>query len=97
MRVLFWFRQDLRIHDNPALAAAQRMAHQTGAHLETLFIATPSQWHAHDLAPRRAQLLESRLNSLGEELAQLAIPLHLLEVPSFAELPAQLLGWLTAR
>ncbi len=94
MRVLFWFRQDLRLHDNPGLAAAQQAARQAGVPLEALFIATPAQWQAHDLAPRRAQLLEARLNSLGEALAELGIHLHLLEVASFAELPAQLLAWL---
>jgi deoxyribodipyrimidine photo-lyase len=95
MRHLFWFRQDLRLHDNPGLAAAWQAAQQTGGTLEACFIATPEQWRSHDLAPRRADLLERRLNALGAELAALGIRLHLLVVPDFAGVPESLLQWFT--
>ncbi|MFZ2612487.1 MAG: deoxyribodipyrimidine photo-lyase, partial [Raoultella planticola] len=44
---LVWFRADLRIHDNQALAAACRDPH---ARVLALFIATPGQWHQHGMA-----------------------------------------------
>ncbi len=50
---LVWFRADLRIHDNRALAAACRDPH---ARVLALFIATPGQWHQHGMAPRQAAL-----------------------------------------
>ena len=46
---LVWFRADLRIHDNLALAAACRDPH---AEVLGLFIATPGQWRQHGMAPR---------------------------------------------
>ena len=69
MSVFFWFRRDLRLHDNPGLAAAQRLAQQRGVPLQTCYLATPQQWVQHDMAPRQADLLERRLNALGQELA----------------------------
>lgn len=45
---LVWFRADLRIHDNFALAAACRAK---DANVLALFIATPEQWRQHDMAP----------------------------------------------
>ncbi len=86
MSVLVWFRQDLRLHDQPALAAACA----SGEPVQALFIATPEQWMAHELAPMRADLLERQLNQLGRELAELGIPLHLLEVQRFADIAEQL-------
>jgi deoxyribodipyrimidine photo-lyase len=40
---LVWFRADLRIHDNLALAAACR---DPQAQVLALYIATPGQWRA---------------------------------------------------
>ncbi|MGO0763400.1 deoxyribodipyrimidine photo-lyase, partial [Citrobacter freundii] len=48
---LVWFRRDLRLHDNLALAAACR---DRSAQVLALYIATPEQWKAHDMAPRQA-------------------------------------------
>lgn len=45
---LVWFRRDLRLHDNLALAAACR---DRSAQVLALYIATPEQWKAHDMAP----------------------------------------------
>ncbi|HCP78935.1 MAG TPA: hypothetical protein DIU11_14780, partial [Pusillimonas sp.] len=41
-----WFRTDLRVADQPALAAAM----QAGPTV-AFYIASPSQWRAHDEAP----------------------------------------------
>ena len=46
MTSLCWFRNDLRVHDQPALsAAAQESATMA------LYIATPEQWRLHGDAP----------------------------------------------
>ncbi|END44323.1 DNA photolyase family protein [Escherichia coli 2854350] len=48
---LVWFRQDLRLHDNLALAAACR---NSSARVLALYIATPRQWATHNMSPRQA-------------------------------------------
>ncbi|MGC8088198.1 deoxyribodipyrimidine photo-lyase, partial [Escherichia coli] len=51
---LVWFRQDLRQHDNLALAAACR---NSSARVLALYIATPRQWAAHNMSPRQAEFI----------------------------------------
>ena len=46
---LVWFRADLRLHDNLALAAACRDAN---AQVLALYVATPQQWATNHMAPR---------------------------------------------
>jgi len=77
---LVWFRADLRVHDNIALAAACRAQH---AKVLALFIATPEQWRRHDMAPRQAACLRSHLNHLQQALAEKGIPLIYDEVSDF--------------
>jgi len=77
---LVWFRADLRVHDNTALAAACRSQH---ARVLALFIATPEQWQQHDMAPRQAAFLRSHLNDLQRSLAEKGIPLIYDEVSDF--------------
>ena len=78
---LIWFRADLRVHDNIALAAACR---SQNASVLALFIATPEQWRQHKMAPRQAACLASHLNSLQHSLAEKGIPLLYEEVSDFA-------------
>ncbi|AEN63939.1 DNA photolyase FAD-binding protein [Enterobacter soli] len=78
---LVWFRADLRLHDNIALAAACR---SQDARVLALFIATPEQWRQHRMAPRQAACLASHLNSLQHSLAEKGIPLLYEEVSDFA-------------
>ncbi|AXF65730.1 MULTISPECIES: deoxyribodipyrimidine photo-lyase [unclassified Leclercia] len=78
---LVWFRADLRIHDNLALAAACRDKH---ARVLALFIATPQQWHEHAMAPRQAAFLHAHLNDLQQQLADRGIPLLYAQVADFA-------------
>lgn len=78
---LVWFRADLRLHDNIALAAACR-SHD--ARVLALFIATPEQWREHGMAPRQAAYLRAHLNALQQGLAEKGIPLIYEEVSDFA-------------
>lgn len=78
---LVWFRRDLRLHDNLALAAACR---DRSAQVLALFISTPAQWAAHDMSPRQAALMNAQLNALQIALAEKGIPLLFREVDDFA-------------
>ncbi|TSJ58986.1 deoxyribodipyrimidine photo-lyase [Atlantibacter subterranea] len=78
---LVWFRADLRVNDNLALAAACR---RPEARVIGLFIATPQQWRDHHLAPRQAAWIQAHLHSLQLSLAERGIPLTVLEVNDFA-------------
>ncbi|WP_312155490.1 deoxyribodipyrimidine photo-lyase [Lelliottia nimipressuralis] len=77
---LVWFRADLRLHDNIALAAACR---SQDARVLALFIATPEQWREHGMAPRQAAYLRAHLNALQQGLAEKGIPLIYEEVSDF--------------
>ncbi|MDU2498329.1 MAG: deoxyribodipyrimidine photo-lyase [Klebsiella grimontii] len=78
---LVWFRADLRMHDNLALAAACRDPH---AEVLGLFIATPGQWRQHGMAARQAAFIVSHLHSLQAALAEKGIPLHVEQAEDFA-------------
>ncbi|MFK3708283.1 deoxyribodipyrimidine photo-lyase [Klebsiella sp. NPDC088457] len=78
---LVWFRADLRIHDNLALAAACRDPH---ASVLALFIVTPGQWQQHGMAPRQAAFIAHHLQSLNAAMAERGIPLLVAEAADFA-------------
>ncbi|WP_297203395.1 deoxyribodipyrimidine photo-lyase [uncultured Pluralibacter sp.] len=78
---LVWFRSDLRLHDNLALAAACR---DRQAKVLALYIATPEQWKTHGMSPRQAAFIERHLHGLRESLKEKGIPLLFREVPDFA-------------
>lgn len=78
---LVWFRADLRIHDNLALAAACRDPH---ARVLALFIATPGQWYQHGMAPRQAAFIVRHLRSLQSALAERGIALQVAEAEDFS-------------
>ncbi|MFU0911596.1 deoxyribodipyrimidine photo-lyase [Kluyvera intermedia] len=77
---LVWFRADLRLHDNLALAAACR---DVNAQVLALFVATPQQWAAHTMAPRQAAYIAAQLNALRQALAEKNIPLIFEEADDF--------------
>ncbi|WP_348654789.1 FAD-binding domain-containing protein [uncultured Psychrobacter sp.] len=70
---LMWFRRDLRIHDNTALAAICEQANASEAPVTAVYFITPEQWLEHDdslvqvdhiarTLPILAQKLEDQLN-----------------------------------
>ena len=89
MSSLVWFRDDLRLHDHPALYAASLCNEP----LQAIYFVTPGQWEKHDLAPIKADLMERQINQLGTELAELGIPLTVLEVEDYQQLPAAFLSF----
>lgn len=69
---LVWLRNDLRVTDNKALHAA---CQDPSAEVLAVFIATPSQWAAHDMAPRQATFIYQHLLQVQQDLAALGIEL----------------------
>ncbi len=79
---LVWLRNDLRVNDNTALAAACR---DSKAKVLALFIATPGQWQQHQMAARQATFIHQNLCLLQTALAERGIPLHFHQCDSFAD------------
>lgn len=83
---LHWFRSDLRIHDNPALAAASAQSACVA-----VYCISEKQWEMHDVSPARRSLIVRQLRDVEEQLAKLNIPLVVLPTTSFTTLPKDLL------
>ena len=78
-----WFRTDLRIFDNPALAQAIK----AGSAL-AVYIATPNQWQQHDDAPIKLDFWRRNLMELELELKRLNIELLIFSVADYSKIPA---------
>ncbi|WP_295716976.1 FAD-binding domain-containing protein [uncultured Halovibrio sp.] len=88
MTELIWFRNDLRLGDNPALTAACA----GNAAVEACFLPAPGQWADHDWSPNRTDLLLRSLDQLGQDLAALGIPLHIRSIDRFTDTDTELLA-----
>ncbi len=84
---LVWFRDDLRLYDNPAL----QQACEQGEAVAAVYIATPQQWQQHDWGPNKIGFIAAHLRTLQQELAQLNIPLHQLQCDDYQQIPNVLL------
>ncbi len=82
---LIWFRNDLRLDDNPALTAALETSQVNGAPVLAVYIATPEQWQKHDQAPIQIDFMERHLRLIAKRLQQAKIPLLLKQVADFSE------------
>jgi deoxyribodipyrimidine photo-lyase len=69
--VLLWFKRDLRVADNPALA----LAAARGLPVLPLFIVEPEGWAEPDASARHYRFLAESLAGLRGELAALGAPL----------------------
>lgn len=83
---LMWFRNDLRIYDNPALhrACAQ------GPCVAVYFLCQ-EQWRQHDVSFWQQDLILRQLRTLEADLARLNIPLRVLDCGDFSQLPDAML------
>lgn len=70
MNVLLWFKRDLRIADNPALARAAGM----GAVLP-VYLVEPDYWQLPDTSARQWEFIAECLADLRQDLAGLGAPL----------------------
>ncbi len=82
MRQLMWFRTDLRVQDNSALAAAM----QAGPTV-AVFVLSPGQWQQHDDAPSKVDFWLRNLQHLSEALAQLNVPLLIRSADTWEQAP----------
>lgn len=83
---LVWFRQDLRIHDNSALAQAM----QLGPTL-AVYIVSPAQWQQHDDAPIKIDFQLRNVLALSTQLERLNVPLLVLRCEFWQDVPTALL------
>lgn len=87
MKTLVWFRNDLRLSDNPALS---RAAIDSDA-IEAVYIHCHEYVKSHPVAPVRLHFIFEHLQLLGDKLAAQGISLTLLEVKTAKEIPAAIL------
>ena len=87
MRALMWFRSDLRVRDNTALAAACRAA---DAGVVAVYAVCREQWKEHDWSAVKVDFILRTLQALRKELASINVPLKILDKPSFGGLEHEL-------
>lgn len=88
MRSLMWFRRDLRVADNTALAEACRRSPDG---VVGVFLLSPRQWQLHDEAPVKLDFWMRGLAELTGSLRLLNIPLLVERVDRFTGAPPALL------
>jgi len=81
---LVWFRNDLRLADNPALSAALK----TGRPTRAVFVLTPEQHTLHGEAPQKFEFIKAHVNNLCQRLAKLGVVLSVRQASVFADVPA---------
>lgn len=91
MTELVWFRTDLRISDQPALAAACANGPALG-----LYVVSPTQWKSHPEAPVKLDLWRRLLKDLQPRLAKRGVTLKLLRVEHWKDVPSALLEFCQA-
>lgn len=85
---MHWFRSDLRVHDNPALAEAAKYAHLKNVALEAVYIFSLAELKASNVGPARVDFIRRNLTCLQKDLTELGINLSVLvidEKASYAE------------
>jgi deoxyribodipyrimidine photo-lyase len=81
---LIWFRNDLRVEDNPALYQADQDRQQP---LVAVYCYCPQQWQEYGIGENHQALVLQQLEVLESSLKKLNIKLYLLNSQSFAETP----------
>ncbi|KGT46288.1 MULTISPECIES: deoxyribodipyrimidine photo-lyase [Acinetobacter] len=84
---LIWFRNDLRLHDHAALWHATQ-----SRQCLALVILSPEQWQLHQDAPIKIDFYLRRLKILKQQLEEYNIPLLILKISRWENIPEQLLN-----
>ncbi|MDO6427896.1 deoxyribodipyrimidine photo-lyase [Thalassotalea sp. 1_MG-2023] len=79
---LLWFRNDLRIHDNPALK--HFLTHYKAGD-RAVYILTPLQWQQHHWARIKIDLIKRHVHLLQTQLKALGVQLEIHQVDDFRE------------
>ena len=86
LHYLMWFRRDLRLHDNTALAALCERANEDNASVSAVFFLTPEQWQEHDTSLVQVDHIIRTLPNLAKDLqSTLNITLIVQLCPSFSD------------
>lgn len=88
MRSIVWFREDLRVQDNPALFEA---AEGSFDGVVGLYIVDESIWKRNHTAASRVEFILRGVAKLGETLSSLNIPLLIRQVNTTEEIPSIIL------
>ena len=83
---LMWFRADLRVADNPALAMAM-----ADGPVIAVYCLAEQQWQEHDVSPAKQALMVAQVRDLADSLQSLNIPLLVLHPKTFAKTDKALL------
>ncbi len=86
---LIWFRSDLRVADNKALSRATAAEYR---HCYGLYIISHAQWDAHDMGQNKRDFVLRHVAALQEQLRELGIPLLVVDVPRYADIPQAILA-----
>ena len=79
-----WFRNDLRLNDNPAVSAALAAASGDSA-IPALYLATPKQWQQHHWAPIKIDFLWRHLEQFQRDAAQQRVALEVVVVDDWQQ------------
>ncbi|KAK2746619.1 hypothetical protein FQN57_002963 [Myotisia sp. PD_48] len=85
--IVFWFKSDLRLHDNRALQRAYQAAQAYNVPLVCLYILSPEDLTAHMWSPPRIDMALRTLNILKRDLDERDIPLYMTTQTSRSSVP----------
>ena len=91
MRNLVWFRNDLRVYDNPALDAACNSNNEVVA----VYIVSESQWDEHNDSVNKISFWFRCLVELEKELKKINISLIILKSDLYKDHPKKLIEFST--
>ncbi|KAF1825237.1 deoxyribodipyrimidine photo-lyase-like protein [Dissoconium aciculare CBS 342.82] len=89
--VIHWFKRDLRLNDNRALAAASEKARSKNIPLICMFIVSPQDYQAHLTSAVRVDFELRTLAILKADLDKLNIPLFITTIDSRKDVPSFIL------
>jgi deoxyribodipyrimidine photo-lyase len=89
--VVHWFKRDLRLNDNRALAAASEKARAKNVPLICMFIVSPQDYQAHLTSAIRVDFELRTLAILKADLDKLNIPLFVTTVDSRKDIPSYIM------
>lgn len=83
---IVWLRNDLRLQDNPALAAAQA----TGLPVQLVFYVHTDMWIRHSWGPAKINFVKRSIEALSIQAAEYNLPLLVIDVDSTKDLAEDL-------
>ena len=84
MSSLIWFRNDLRVNDNPALHYFLSNAQQNCTEKHAIVFISKKQWQQHNWSEIKTDLYLRHINLLKQQLLTLEINLNVIEVDDFS-------------